>query len=142
MEKVVNDPHKEEHKRILVHNFGEHHDIDQIKEGVKKLKEGKISVNHVHKQGVSGKASMGTSGSSAGLVTFKSGFHKLKTDDDRAGTFVHEASHALVGTLDRFRMDSAKGHLVPITKKKHKETPGDQKVVMGCKCFPTIQLIL
>ena len=136
------DPHKEEHKKILVHNFGEHHDIDQIKEGVKKLKEGKIGVNNVRKQGVSGKASISTSGSSAGLVTFKDGFHKLKTDDDRAGTFVHEASHALVGTLDRYREDKEKGHYVPITKKEHNATPKDQKVVLGCKYFSTVHLIL
>jgi hypothetical protein len=106
MHRVVQNPDREEHKKILVNTFGKHYDIGAIKGHVDKLMTGTVQVADVRDKSMPNSALAKTkySGKPNANIRFGPAYHdSKKTNHDRAGTLIHEASHALLGTKDFFK---------------------------------------
>ncbi|KAF8803994.1 hypothetical protein BYT27DRAFT_7259448 [Phlegmacium glaucopus] len=119
MHKVAQDPHREEHHKILVSTFGEHYDIKAIKAHVDTMRHGTVKVSDLRDEALPAKTFGKTryQGDSAS-VRFGSKFHLPQTtDEQRAGVLAHEASHALLHTKDYFLKDGKQ----PVPQKRTKD---------------------
>lgn len=109
---IVTDNHEDPiNKMFLQKAFGPNYNIEKIKEGVKTMRHSTVTVDTVRadlKRGVNAMTTYrprpnGT-GSSSPAVHFDNNYYMLKTDRQRAGTLIHEASHALLKTKDRLEV--------------------------------------
>lgn len=105
MHRVVQDPTLTEHRKILVNTFGKHYDIRAITGHVDQLRKGTVQVTDLRDksmlQSELGKTRL--AGKPDASVRFGPSYHGPKmTDGSRAGTLIHEASHALFATKDYF----------------------------------------
>ncbi|KAF8906196.1 hypothetical protein CPB84DRAFT_1745063 [Gymnopilus junonius] len=100
METVLNRPNPQSEPAVVA-AFGENANIDEIKKHVQTLKTGKILVlNAEPANGVT----QGATATGNKHVTFGNVFYG-STDKERAGTLIHEASHALNSAVDHFKKD-------------------------------------
>jgi len=112
MYKVVQDPDKKEHKEILVNTFGEHYNIKAISRRVRALKTEMVKVAKARDDSLKPStialtrtSTEGNSKTRTSRVHFSAKYHDDQTDAERAGTLIHEASHALFGAKDYFKKD-------------------------------------
>ena len=140
MHTIVNDYGNKEHKAILNEHFGEHHNIDAIKKSVTLLKKGKVNVGAVSDAEIPEYVSAHTYMEPPQSIWFGPHFHSPKrTTQDTAGTILHEASHALLQTGDRYKRvgKGEDAHLVGIWINEYNELEKDKEqrkhLVRGCK---------
>ena len=103
MQAVLNGPNPETNPHV-VNAFGANPNIPAIKDTVGKLENGRILVPHTDPDP---KLTQGGTRTDNKHVTFGSTFYddKATPPDQRAGTIIHEASHAIAGTVDHFQKD-------------------------------------
>ena len=150
MDAIVRDHKTKESKEILKEHFGEHYDIKAIEKSVTLLKNGKVGVEAVNNTKIPEHVN-------AYSVTYKGLPQKIgfgpsfyspdRTTQDTAGTILHEASHALLQTGDRYkRVGKGKdAHLVMITRDEFEKLNMDKEqhenLVEGCKFLHLLDTI-
>ncbi|KAF8150131.1 hypothetical protein B0H34DRAFT_862781 [Crassisporium funariophilum] len=93
--------------RHIVKAFGHNANIPAIQHTVDALHNGRIKVPNPDPT----HTGMGYTNMQTGHVGFGSAFHSpYTTDKERAGTVIHEATHALAGTVDHFSAHSGSPH--------------------------------
>ncbi|KAF8150241.1 hypothetical protein B0H34DRAFT_180863 [Crassisporium funariophilum] len=106
MQHVLDSPNPQSNRHI-VKAFGHNANIPAIQHTVDALHNGRIKVPNpdpIH-------TGMGHTNMQTGHVGFGSAFHSPSTTDrERAGTVIHEATHALAGTVDHFSAHSGSPH--------------------------------
>ncbi|KAF8148693.1 hypothetical protein B0H34DRAFT_802901 [Crassisporium funariophilum] len=128
MKHVVDNPSVPAHKALIKDAFGPHAStvLPTIQANVQQLHEGGIHVLAIHKKNMPGilagvKHDHPQVGS---YVMVGDSFHNVRKVDDkkRAGTMVHEATHALFKTKDNFSAVHG-DHYKPLTPHEAKDTP-------------------
>ena len=151
MDAIVRDHKTKESKKILKEHFGEHYDIKAIGKCVTLLENGKVDVDAVNNddpkipEDVEGYSYFREPPEEIG---FTPTFHSEKlTTQFRAGVILHEASHALWHTEDRYkRVGKGKdAHLVMITRDEFEKLNMDKEqhenLVEGCKFLHLLDTI-
>ena len=136
MHTIVNDYENKEHKAILNEHFGEHHDIKAIQKHVDMLRTGKVGIKVVR----SNQPFEAWTKKQTGKVAFGLSFHSEdKTTQRRAGVLLHEATHALWDTKDRYKRvgEGENAHLQGIERVEYTNLEKDEgqreHLVKGCK---------
>lgn len=133
MSQVVKNHERPYNKLILNQAFGKGHDLEEIKQNVKALKHSDVMISTV--RGHLDKNTFAWAHSN-GKIEFDHKYYTLKTDRERAGTLIHEASHAILGTKDNFVHDSKHGGIIPISARRSEALKGKGvDVTSGCKQF-------
>ena len=141
MHTIVNDYGNKEHKAILNEHFGEHHNIDAIREHVAMLRNGKVKIGKIKATRMDSPVEA-LSKKRTGKIVFGPEFHSVeKTAQRTAGTLLHEATHILWNSWDRYKREGEgeNTHLVGIGKKKYTRLEKDEgqreHLVKGCKFY-------
>ncbi|KAF9523506.1 hypothetical protein CPB83DRAFT_862810 [Crepidotus variabilis] len=116
--RVAHFPENPENHAILVEVFKKDFMIfiDTIRKNVETIRDGKLVIADIN----SAKTDLAATSPKTNEVHIGPKFHSLgRTDDQRARTLIHEASHALAGTKDYFAKSDGK----PISKKEAKRVP-------------------
>ncbi|KAF8902545.1 hypothetical protein CPB84DRAFT_1846197 [Gymnopilus junonius] len=101
MQRLLNGPHEEAHPH-LVNAFGENYNKPCIKETVDQLAQGTIHIGDMNQANKGEKADrIAETYESQARVSLMNKFHQMDPAA-RAGTIIHEATHALAGTRDLF----------------------------------------
>jgi hypothetical protein len=143
MHTIAHDHEKPEHKAILNEHFGEHHNIDAIKQHVATLKTGEVKIGAIKDTAMGSqyaKTKWGP-GTTNPKVHFGGLSHTAgRTAQDTAGTLVHEASHALWQSKDHYARPKKDAPLAPVSKQDYQKlqakipvTKHDERLVTGCK---------
>ncbi|KAF9523507.1 hypothetical protein CPB83DRAFT_862811 [Crepidotus variabilis] len=105
--RVANFPENPENHAILVEVFKKDFMtlIDTIRKNVETIRDGKLEIVDIN----SGDVRHAATDRKSKEVYLGPNFHsEFKSDQQRAGTLIHEASHALVGTSDYFAKSDGK----------------------------------
>lgn len=132
MSNVVQDPHTPYNKLILDQTFGKGHNLVQIRKNVNALKAGVVNIAKVRAHLNDKTYAWARHGDRALELDHK--FYTLKTDRERAGTIIHEASHALFGSKDNFFHDPIHGVIAVSAGQSQALKNHGYKVSTGCKC--------
>ena len=146
---TIANKENEEHKAILNQHFGEHHDIEAIRKHVNMLRTGEVKIGAIKAVDLDPLCAASTTGKPGSkIVKFGPYIHSAgKTTQDTAGTLIHEATHALWGTRDRYQRVGVgeNAHLVGVGAKKYfklEKDEGERKnLVKGCKFYILLDTI-
>ncbi|KAJ3806899.1 hypothetical protein F5876DRAFT_68566 [Lentinula aff. lateritia] len=102
IDEVLQGPHA---STVIQKTFGSQADVQKIHRCVQKLVTGKVFIPAADVNEAAGNGVGGATDPQSKHITFSLGYFSGTTKEDsdrRAGTLIHEASHALCGTYDYF----------------------------------------
>ncbi|KDR84163.1 hypothetical protein GALMADRAFT_151166 [Galerina marginata CBS 339.88] len=123
MLRVLDHPEDASHKRIITKSFGPEPELGEIRKNVKlliseDLKVGDVRLPEGFNPGVLGYMIPGVN-----TLHFTHEFYSDLSKKGRAGTVIHEATHALFGSKDYFTRDTGPKGIQPISKADAKHVP-------------------
>jgi hypothetical protein len=105
MHTAIHNPTVPAHKEAIEKAFGKNPDMDALRNHVNTLRDGHITVSHVRSNQL-GDHTLASTNPATGEIRLGSAFHEA-TDKERAGTIVHESTHALGNTRDWWSKNDA-----------------------------------
>lgn len=101
---------------ILTKALGPNYDIEKIKAGVKIMQHSTVNVGTVRSDlgpGINAMTSIDRTpdGRKSATLHFDHNYYMHKTDRERAGTLIHEASHALLRTKDELKVTNQESNV-------------------------------
>jgi len=106
MHTAINNPTDPIHAKAIEKAFGKTPDMAALRTHVDALRAGHITINNARSGNLDANALAATN-TATKHIRMGAAFHDQLTDQQRAGTVIHEASHAILGTKDVWEKDAS-----------------------------------